>query len=522
MRDYTLFIPEYIAVGVAFVVIALELFAPNLRKDAIAYLTAAGAVVWFVASLFYIGHTKGNFQGVIAVDNFTTFFRLLISGIVFAVSIMSANYMRARTKVAAEYYGLLLIAGSAAVYMAAAQELITAYISLELLSFCLYILVGYLKKDNLSSEASLKYILLGAFSSAMLLYGFSLIYGVTHTTSYAGIAQALANEPHNTTAAVVVGFMLIIAGVGFKVSAAPFHMWAPDAYEGAPLPITAFLSTASKAAGFALIVRLFSSAFQTDAIEWRWAIAILAAITMTGGNLLAIQQKSLKRLVAYSSIGQVGYMLVVIAAMGYGDAKVGHDASSALLLHITGYVVSTLALFMALTAYYNRATADGSGLASADRIDSLRGLAETQPFLALVITVSLFSFAGLPFFAGFATKLFLFQASTSRELLWLVGLGALNSFISLYYYLMVLRQVYLFPPVGGARRFKISPVLWLASTALMLGVLFIGIYPQPAFSAAVRAVDPLYHLNQTGPPIASKEKAPDAGPAAATFAAKTP
>jgi NADH-quinone oxidoreductase subunit N len=261
-------------------------------------------------------------------------------------------------------------------------------------------------------------------------------------------------------------------------------MWAPDAYEGAPLPITAFLSTLSKAAGFALIIRLFTSAIVVDAVEWRWAVAALAAATMTIGNLVAIQQTSMKRLIAYSSIGQVGYMLVVVAAIGYGDADVGRNASSALLLHLVGYAASTLALFTALTAYYNRT--------GKDTIPGLRGMAETQPFLALVITVSLFSFAGLPFFAGFATKLFMFQASTSDELLWLVGLAVLNSFISLYYYLMVMRQMYLFDPEDGVERFRVHPVLQATGAVLVAAVLFIGIYPGPAFEAAERATETLY------------------------------
>ncbi len=504
MRDYTIFIPEYIAAGSALLIIGAELAWPNLRKDLLAYLTAAAAVAWAVASLFYIGKAPNSFQGLIQSDSFTTYFRLLAAGIVFVTALMSANYMKERTKTAAEYYGLLLIAGCAMVFMAAARELITAYISLELLSFCLYILVGYLKRDSLSSEASLKYILLGAFASAMFLYGMSIIYGVCGTTTYDGISQALASRGAGTDSAVAVAFMLILAGVGFKVSAVPFHMWAPDAYEGAPLPITAFLSTASKAAGFGLILRLFSSAFVVNAVEWRWAFALLAALTMTGGNLLAIQQTNLKRLVAYSSIGQVGYMLIVIAAIGYGDPVVGHNASAALLLHLTGYVIATLALFSALTAYYNRT--------GKDTVSGLRGLAETQPFLALVITASLFSFAGLPFFAGFATKLFMFQASTSSGLLWLIALAVVNSFISLYYYLMIVRQMYLFDPVDGLKRFRVNPVLWALGGALMLGVLFIGIYPGPVFKAADKAATPLFQIGADSsaqqPAAGSRTQAP--------------
>lgn len=491
MRDYTIFIPEFIAAGGAVLIIALELFAPKVRRELLAYLTCAVAIAWGVAALFYIGKDPNDFQGVIVLDDYTTFWRLLGASIVAVIALMSAHYLRDRVQTASEYYGLLLVAGCGMVYMAAARELITAYISLELVTFCLYILVGYLKKDGLGSEASLKYILLGAFSSAMLLYGISLIYGITGSTYYSEIATGLAERGSGTDAATVIAFMLVLAGVGFKVAAAPFHMWTPDAYEGAPLPITAFLSTLSKASGFALILRLFANAFPGEAAEeWRWAVAALAAITIVLGNLVAIQQTNMKRLVAYSSIGQVGYMLVVIAALGYGDATVGHNASAALLLHIVGYVISTLALFTALTALYNR-TGD-------DSIRGLRGLAETQPFLALVITVALFSWAGLPFFAGFATKLFMFQAATSDELLWLVGLAIVNSFISLYYYLMVIRQMYLFEPEHGRTRFKVHPLLGVMGVALTLGVVVIGVYPGPLFKGAERATEPLFQQGAEG------------------------
>jgi proton-translocating NADH-quinone oxidoreductase chain N len=495
MRDYTIFIPELIAAGGAVAVIALELAFPRLRREVVAYATALFALAWLGASLAYINMAPNNFAGLIQVDDFTTFFRILGAGIVAVTAIMSAQYLKERSKVQSEYYGLLLIAGAGMVYMAAARELLTAYIALEVLSFSLYILVGFLKFDLRSNEASLKYILLGAFSSAMLLYGISLIYGVTGSTYYDEVADALASRASTTDPAVLAGLMLVLAGVGFKVAAAPFHMWTPDAYEGAPLPITAFLSTLSKAAGFALFLRLFTAAFVVDAAEWRWAVALIAALTMTAGNLIAIQQTNLKRLIAYSSIGQVGYMLVVIAAIGYGDAAVGRDASSALLLHITGYVITTLALFAAITAYYNR-TGD-------ETIAGLRGMADTQPFLALVITVCLFSFAGLPFFAGFATKLFMFQASTTDELLWLVALAVVNSFISLYYYLMVMRQMFLFDAPAGFGKVRVSPVLLGLAGLLVLGVLAIGIYPGPFFEAVEYAAGPLF---ERGPEILAQAR----------------
>lgn len=487
MRDYTLFIPEYIAAGGAVAILTTELIWPRVRKDLLAYGTALVALAWGISALFWIGKGPLTFQGLIQVDDFTTFFRILGAGIVFVTALLSAQFIQERTRVAGEYFALLLIAGCGMVYMAAARELLTAYLSLEVLSFCLYILVGFLKRDALSNEASLKYVLLGAFASAMLLYGISLLYGLTGSTFYDGVAEGLSTRGANTDAAALVALMLVLAGVGFKVSAIPFHMWAPDAYQGAPLPITGFLSTLSKAAGFALILRLFTGAFLVDGQEWRWAVALLAAITMVGGNLIAIQQTSFKRLIAYSSISQVGYMLVVIAALGYTDLADAEAASSALLLHIVGYVVSTLALFGAAVAFYNK-THD-------DSLEGMRGLAETQPFLAMTITISLFSFAGLPLFAGFATKLFMFQASAAGgDLLWLVGLAVLNSFVSLYYYLRVMRWMYLFDPGDGSTRFRVPPVLWGVTAALMLGVVFIGVWPTPVFQAADEAVKPLFQV----------------------------
>ncbi len=487
MRDYTLFIPEYWAAAAACLIIAIEIARPSLPRPTLAYLTAIAAVIYGGFSLFYIPNDPESFMGLIQVDDFTTFFRVLGAGTVAITAMLSATHMRHRASVLGEYYGLLLVALIGLTFMAAARELLTAYIALEILSFSFYILVGYARRDVFSAEASLKYILLGGFASAVLLYGVSLVYGVSGTTFYDGIAAGLADQGGDMDLAMIAGLMLIIAGVGFKVSAAPFHMWAPDAYQGAPLPITAFLSTASKAAGFALILRLFSASFVEEGESWRWAVAGVAVLTMIVGNLVAIQQTDLKRLVAYSSIGQVGYMLVVIAAIGYGGPEIGEQASSALLLHMVGYVISTLALFTALTAYYDRTGRDSS-------IRGIRGMAESQPYLALIVTASLFSFAGLPFFAGFATKLFMFQASAEPELLWVIGVAIVASFISLYYYLMVIREMYLFDPEGGLQRFRVQPIMWAMATLLFVGILFVGIYPGPVFELADAAVEPLFQV----------------------------
>ena len=368
--------------------------------------------------------------------------------------------------------------------MAAAKELLTAYISLELLSFSLYVLTSYAKFDLKSNEAGLKYMLLGAFSSAIFLYGMSLIYGVTKTTSFAGIATALSGDTSEIGFALFLGIVLMIAGLGFKVAAVPFHMWTPDAYEGAPLPITAFIAAISKAAGFALFIKLFGQALLPMADDWRWIIAGLSAATMVLGNLVAIQQHNIKRLMAYSSIGQVGFMLMGIAAL---TADGPSDPASALLLHLAGYVITNLAAFVCIIIYYNQT--------GKDEVADFAGLAERAPFLALCLTIALFSLAGMPLFAGFATKFILFQAAAQQDLLWLSSIAVFTSFVSLYYYLVIIKQMYLAEPAEKER----LPVQWLEYSVvavLIVGVMLVGLYPQPLFDGVESATNAVFQATQ--------------------------
>jgi len=468
--DYSLLIPEYFLIAWAFLVMAVELFFPRLRKDVPAYLAALGAVIGIILSLFWINEDAG-FGDLIHVDNYTTFFRVLLLGIAAFICIASAQFVRRRLTSAGEYYGLILLGTVGAIGMAGATEMLTAWISLELLSFTLYILVSYAKRDLRSNEGGLKYMLLGAFSTALFLYGLSLIYGITGQTTYAGIADALRGEAAELDYALLAGLIFVIAGLGFKVSAVPFHAWAPDAYQGAPLPITAYISTASKAAGFALFLRFFVQAFMPVVDDWRWMIAAISAATMIFGNLVALQQRNLKRLLAYSSIGQVGFLLIGIAAAT-------PDASVTLLFHLAGYMVTNLAVFTAFIAYFN--------VTGNDEIEGMRGLAERQPLLALVITVGLFSLAGMPIFAGFFTKMFLFQAGWNAGLEWLAIVAVASSLVSLYYYLLVMKQMYMYEPLRKGRVYV--PALMTAVVTLLFAVVIaLGIYPTPLLDAANNA-----------------------------------
>jgi len=473
--DYSLLIPEFVLGALAFAIAALELAMPRLRKDVIAYLAALSAVIALVISLLYV-YVDKSFGGLLQIDGYTTFFRVLFFGIAAVICLGSAQLVRDRLSGVGEYYGLLLLSSIGAVYMAAGTELITSYIAFELLSFSLYILVSFDKRNEKSNEGGMKFMLLGAFSSAIFLYGLSLIYGITGTTQYSGIAQALSSGHTGLSFALLAALTLIITGLGFKVSAVPFHMWAPDAYEGAPLPITAFLSVTSKGAGFALFLRLFSVALMPAIGEWRWMIALLATATMLVGNLVAIQQHNIKRLLAYSSIGQVGYLMIGIAALS-------PDGASALLFHLAGYAVTNLAAFLVIIAVFN--------LTGKDEIADFSGLAETSPFLAFSLSVALFSLAGMPLFAGFFTKFILFQAGVQQGLLWLVGVALVNSFISLYYYLLVIKAMYLGLPEQQPR-FRVPPVMAAVIAVLIVGVFAVGIYPGPLLNAASNATRLLF------------------------------
>lgn len=444
-------------------------------RPALPYLTALAAVVTGAISLLYADMEK-DFGALISVDAYTTFFRVFFAATVAAVALSSAQFVNTRVSSRGEYYGLLLLSTAGAITMASARELITAYVGLELLSFSLYVLASFLRSDPRSNEGGIKYMLLGAFSSAILLYGLSVIYGVTGATEYGAIADALRGGTEGLDFALLFGLMFVIAGLGFKVSAVPFHMWAPDAYEGAPLPITAYISTTSKAAGFALLLRLFAEGFSPAIEQWRWAIAALATATMILGNLVAIQQHNIKRLMAYSSIGQVGYMLIAIVALS-------PDSGSAMLLHLTGYVISAMAAFTAILMVYNRT--------GKEEIADFAGMAERNPFIALSITIALFSFAGMPLFAGFLTKFILFQAAANEGYLWLAAIGAFASFVSLYYYLLIIKQMYVGEP-GPEGRLSAPRPMYALLAVLVLGVIAVGVYPRPLFHVADQASQQLF------------------------------
>jgi len=482
--DFTLLIPEFLLAGLAIGVLAVDMVLParlNHRRNAIA---ASMAAVGMLAVLGYslvdlrnIGETL--YGQIYFVDRYALLFKALFLGTGVAVVLMSVEYVGKKLQNPGEYYALLVFSVLGSIMMASAGELLTAYIALELLSFSLYALVGLPRGDPRSAEAVTKYILIGAVSSAILLYGISLLYGTLGTTFFRFMDSPLAMFASQPT--VIIGFAMVAAGLAFKLAVVPFHMWTPDAYEGAPTPVTAHLSVLSKAAAFALALRFFTEATQQSFHSWQMGIAVLAALTMTVGALVALTQTNIKRLLAYSSITQAGFVIVGLVAIGdaIGGGVQNQAAANAVILHLVGYAFTTLAAFMVVVTV--------EAHSGRELIADYAGLARRSPLAAMVMASALLSLAGLPIFAGFVTKFFLFTAAAEAGLLWLVVVAALASLVSLYYYLRIVRQMYLVKPEGGSAAIVFPRLSTVTMLGLFGGMVFVGIYPGPILDAAEAA-----------------------------------
>ena len=478
-----LFIPELSLITCAIVVILLDLFIQ--RKGLLAIVSIAGLVVsaGFTIAMWG-GSSQAIFNNMLAVDNFALFFKLLFLGIAALVILASTDYVSKFARFQGEYYALVLLSALGMMLMAATTELISMYVALELTSISLYVLVGFLK-DPKSSEASLKYLLLGAVASAVLLYGMALIFGFTGKTQLGEIAQVIQTMSLSgilDSPGLILGIVLLVAGFGFKIAAVPFQMWVPDVYEGAPTPITAYLSVASKAAGFAIILRVFYSAFglpQWLSLEWGLIFAVLAAIGMTLGNITALPQTNIKRMLGYSSIAQAGYLMVGLAAVGLSPVT---DAvgRSTVLFFLASYALTNLGAFTAIIAISNKV--------NSDLIEDYSGMGKRAPLLALGLTLCLISLIGMPPAAGFMAKFYIFSGAVQHGLLWLVVIAVLNSVISAYYYLRVVKVMWLGKPVSE-EKVPSSGALRLALSVSCLGVLILGIIPSFVMKLAETAAE---------------------------------
>jgi len=471
ISELQLITPELSLLVFALLVILLDLFIK--QKKVLAGVSIAGLIVSAGFTLLMWGApTVDIFYGMVAVDRFALFFKLLLLGAAGLVILASQDYVSKFERFQGEYYALVLLSTFGMMLMAAATDLISIYVALELSSISLYVLASFLK-DQKSTEAGLKYLLVGAVASAVLLYGMALVFGLTGHTCLICIADVIQGLPIAgllESPALLLGIILLIAGFGFKIACVPFQMWVPDVYEGAPTPITAYLSVASKAAGFAVVLRVFFVTFGAPvwlSLDWGMLFAVLSAITMTVGNVVAIVQTNIKRLFGYSSIAQAGYLMVGLATVGMAA---GTDAlgQSGLLFFLASYAVTNLGAFIAIIAISNRI--------DSDMIDDYAGMGKRAPLLALALTLCLVSLTGLPPTAGLIAKIYIFSGAIHHGLLWLVIIGVINSCISAYYYFRVVKVMWLEAPASEGK----VPSSWALRTALFLCCLFVlllGVVP---------------------------------------------
>lgn len=461
-------LPEILLLVLAgFVVVFDAIWKPDKRRN-LGWLTFGGLGLIIILTLLFsrpMQETRLVFGGMLHQDWYSFAFTLLFLFGAAITVLLAMDIKDLGDK--GEFYALLLVSVMGMCLMASAADIVMLYLAIEMTSIPLYILAGFMTRDEKSTESGFKYLLFGAAASAVMLYGFSLLYGFAGTTNIYQIAQSFYDATFPFVA-VIGSLMLILVGFGFKVSIVPFHFWAPDVYEGAPTPVAGFLSTASKAAGFAVLVRFLLVVFSpVAAVEWTSILALISVFTMTIGNILALAQKNIKRMLAYSSIAHAGYILIgVVAHSQLGQASV--------IFYLIGYLITNLAAFGVVAAFWR--------VEKTDEISAYAGLSRRAPGLALVFMVALLSLAGMPPLVGFVAKVFVFAAAVQADYVWLAVIGVINSIFGLYYYLTVLKVVYLYRSDKDDVPIPITPTYRIALTILTIGILLLGIAFAPWYN----------------------------------------
>jgi NADH-quinone oxidoreductase subunit N len=478
-RDYIM--PETILTLFACLALVLDAILPRDKRRAIAYVSLLGTALSAVSTVMVYAVNwrrlpmTGGFSGMLVIDEFSLVFKgIFLLGLALSIG-LSVWYLDVEREHRGEFYSLMLFATVGMMFMASGSDLLTLYIALELMALPVYILVGYLKRSNESNEASMKYFLLGAFATSFLLYGIALIYGATGSTNLDRIAASAAAKGGDPL--VLVGLGLLLVGFGFKISSVPFHMWAPDVYEGAPTTITALIATGSKAAAFAALIRILVVALRGAQADWSALLWGVAALTMTVGNVVAVAQSNLKRMLAYSSIAHVGYMLMGLVAGGVQGA-------GAVLFYLLAYTFTTVGAF-GVIALCARAGEE------AVEVGDYAGLARRHPVLAVTLALFLLSLIGIPPLAGFVAKFYLFGSAVRAGYIWLTVIAVLNSAVAAYYYLRVIVYMYMREPEG--ERMAVTPSFAgaLALAIALVGIVLLGIAPAPFADLAQAAVAPL-------------------------------
>jgi NADH-quinone oxidoreductase subunit N len=485
-------LPELIVVVFAIAVIFVDLFMRGRpgKNNILAVVSIAGYVLAFAACLLYFNNNIGGslfgsstvwntegFNRMVVMDNLGLFFRMISLGAAIVTVLLSTQYIKDRGLAVGEYYAVLGLATAGMMFTSAATDLTTLFVGIELMSISVYILTGFARGDKLSNEAATKYFLLGIFSTAILVYGMAWLYGQTGFTNLRQIGSKVAEVAggHGGVEAyggLVLAILLLIAGLGFKIAAVPFHMWTPDAYQGAPTPVTAFMSVGPKAAGFAATVRIMTEALGPASSTWVPIIIIISIITMTIGNVIAITQGSVKRMLAYSSIAHTGYILIGLASYTQANSQ---QAISSILFYLFSYLFMNMGAFgVIIWLQHNGGT---------DSLDNFRGLSSWAPGAAALMMLFLLSLTGIPPTIGFLGKYYVFISAVSSGLWWLAVIGAINSAIAAFYYLRIIWYMYFEEPLAP-REQRRSPTLVWTLVGAGIAVLFFFIVSWPIIDAA--------------------------------------
>jgi NADH-quinone oxidoreductase subunit N len=473
--DLYLIAPEIVITLFGFLVLMVDVFSPKKeRKGYLGVISLIGILIAFFYTLPLMGSGSSGFGGMFTSDGYALFFKITFMIIAFLTVLISMGYAHREGIDFGEYYALILFATLGMMLMAAGTHLIIIFLGLETMSISIYILAGMMREDRKSVESALKYFLLGAFATCFLLYGIALLYGATGSLYLKDIAAYISSKNLLRNPMLLMSLVFLTIGFGFKIAAVPFHMWTPDVYEGAPTSITAFMATGVKAAGFSALVRVFFSALPAFRPDWTSIMWVIALATMTLGNIVAISQTNIKRMLAYSSIAHAGYILVAFVA--------GNDlGTSGILFYLMAYAFMNLGAFTVVILLGKKGEEN-------TLINDYAGIGFKYPLLAAAMTIFLLSMAGIPPLGGFMAKFYVFSAAVKEKFYWLAILGVLNSAISVYYYLRVTVLMYFRESEREITGLQFSPASVVALALAVIGTLYMGIFPANILSFAQKSI----------------------------------
>ncbi|QPD05736.1 MAG: NADH-quinone oxidoreductase subunit N 2 [Candidatus Nitrospira kreftii] len=478
--DLFFILPELLVTTAACVVLVLDPVLRGSHKDGLVWLSLGTLAICMGWTAFQVSGPTAIFSGLVVIDAYGTFWKLLLYFVTGLTILLSYSYLKEERLYFGEYYGFILLALVGMMVMVSAADLLTIYLGTELMSLSLYVLAGLKRAEPRSLEASAKYFVLGAFSSGILLYGISLLYGATGSTRLPEIATAIASQGL-TDPLLLFSTILLAVGFGFKLAVVPFHMWTPDVYQGAPTSVTAFMAVASKAASFGAFLRVFIEGLGGLRANWSAIFLLLCIGTLLIGNIVALVQTNVKRMLAYSSIAHAGYALIGVVAAGRME---GSSGIASVLLYLALYTFMTFGAF-AIVAMLRKGDLEG------EEIEDFTGLSKRHPLAALLMLIFMVSLAGIPPTAGFVGKLYIFKAAVEAGMTWLAALGLIFAAISAYFYLRLVMVMYMREPIDHsdtAPHLVMSPTLSIVLACTVAGVVIFGVYPNPLVSFALQAV----------------------------------